>query len=111
MEIISEHVAGTTVVYLRGEIKSTTSGEVMDYLVDLVEGGETNLLLNLENVAFISSAGLRSILVASKLLKNSNGQMAICDANDAVKKVLETSGFTSLVTCYADEKTAMDALS
>ena len=77
MEITTEQVAGITVVYLRGEIKSSTSGEVMDSLVDLVKGGATKLLLNMKDVGFISSAGLRSILVASKLLKNSGGQMRL----------------------------------
>jgi len=65
---------------------STTSGEVMDALVDLVQGEENKLLLNIKDVSFISSAGLRSILVAAKLLQNSDGQMRICSANESVKK-------------------------
>lgn len=109
MEITTEQVAGITVVYLRGEIKSSTSGEVMDSLVDLVKGGATKLLLNMKDVGFISSAGLRSILVASKLLKNSGGQMRLCNANETVAKVLETSGFTSLVNMHSDESKAMAA--
>lgn len=109
MEITTEEVAGITVVYLRGEIKSSTSGEVMDSLVDLVKGGATKLLLNMKDVGFISSAGLRSILVASKLLKNSGGEMRLCDANETVTKVLETSGFTSLVNMHSDVSEAMAA--
>ena len=109
MEINTKEVAGVTFVSLQGEIKSTTSGEVMDALVGLVKGGSDKLLINLEGVNFISSAGLRSILVAAKLLKNSNGQMRICGANDSVRKVLETSGFTNLVALYADESEALAA--
>lgn len=109
MEITTNDVAGITVVYLRGEIKSTTSGEVMDSLVGLVKGGATKLLLNVKDVDFISSAGLRSILVASKLLKNSGGELRICSANESVAKVLETSGFTSLVSMDSDESAAMAA--
>ena len=109
MEIRTNEVAGITFVYLKGEIKSTTSGEVMDSLVNLVKGGADKLLLNIKGVDFISSAGLRSILVAAKLLKNSNGQMKICGANESVKKVLETSGFTSLVSLYPNENEALAA--
>ena len=109
MEIRTNEVAGITFVYLKGEIKSTTSGEVMDSLVNLVKGGADQLLLNIKGVDFISSAGLRSILVAAKLLKNSNGQMKICGANESVKKVLETSGFTSLVSLYPNENEALAA--
>lgn len=109
MEINTNEVAGVTFVKLKGDIKSTTSGEVMDALVGLVKGGSNKLLINLEGVDFISSAGLRSILVAAKLLKNSNGQMRICGANESVRKVLETSGFTSLVALYTDESEALAA--
>lgn len=73
------------------------------------KGGSNKLLINLEGVDFISSAGLRSILVAAKLLKNSNGQIRICGANESVRKVLETSGFTSLVALYTDESEALAA--
>ena len=109
MEINTNEVAGVTFVSLKGDIKSTTSGEVMDALVGLVKGGSDKLLINLEGVDFISSAGLRSILVAAKLLKNSNGQMRICGAKESVRKVLETSGFTSLVALYTDESEALAA--
>lgn len=109
MEIATNEVAGVTFVHIRGEIMSTTSGEVMDTLVGLVQGGANKLLLNVKGVSFISSAGLRSILVAAKLLQNSDGQMRICSANESVKKVLETSGFTSLVSLYPDEEKALAA--
>jgi len=109
MQITTNEVAGVTFVNLVGELKSTTSGEVMDALVGLVQNGENKLLLDIKEVSFISSAGLRSILVAAKLLKNSSGQMNICNANESVKKVLETSGFTSLVSHYSDEEEALAA--
>lgn len=109
MKITTNEVAGVTFVNISGEIMSTTSGAVMDVLVDLVQGGKNKLLLNIKDVSFISSAGLRSILVAAKLLQNSDGQMRICSANDSVKKVLETSGFTSLVRLYPDENEALAA--
>ena len=109
MKITTNEVAGVTFVNISGEIMSTTSGAVMDVLVDLVQGGKNKLLLNIKDVSFISSAGLRSILVAAKLLQNSDGQMRICSANDSVKKVLETSGFTSLVRLYLDENEALAA--
>jgi anti-anti-sigma factor len=109
MEITTNEVAGITVVYICGEIKSTTAGEVMDSLVDLVKGGVTKLLVNVKDVEFISSAGLRSILVASKLLKNTGGELRLCNANETVAKVLETSGFTSLVSMHSDESAAIAA--
>jgi anti-anti-sigma factor len=109
MEITTKEVSGINVVYLRGDINSATSGQVMDSLVNLAQSGVKNILLNLKDVEFISSAGLRSILVASKLLKNADGELRICNTNELVAKVLETSGFTSLVRIHSDESTAIAA--
>lgn len=109
MDITTNEIAGVTFVNLSGEIKSTTSGEVMDHLVELVKNGSTRMLLDIKGVSFISSAGLRSILVAAKLIKNSHGQMNICNANESVRKVLETSGFSTLVKLYTTEKEALAA--
>ena len=111
MKIDIKKLEDVTVVYLSGDIKSTTSGEVMDKLVEVVQGGTVKMLININEVDFISSAGLRSLLVASKLLQKSNGQMKICNANDSVKRILETSGFTNLISLYPDENEALNAFS
>jgi anti-sigma B factor antagonist len=81
----------------------------MDALVNLVKGGVVRLLVNVKDVAFISSADLRSILVASKLIEGSRGELRICNANESVTNVLETSGFTSLVSIHSDESEAIAA--
>ncbi len=68
-------------------------------------------MLNVKNLEYMSSAGLRVILTAAKLLQASAGEMKICQANGVVKEVLETSGFNSLVNMYDDEKDAVAAFS
>lgn len=61
------------------------------------------VLLNLEELDYISSAGLRSILVAAKLLKSARGEMRICHPNEVVAEVLETSGFHNLLRVHDTE--------
>lgn len=109
MKITTKDFAGITVVYLAGELGSTTSGQVMDDLVGRVKGGANRIVLNLEDLTFLSSAGIRSILVAAKLLQNADGEMRICNASESVRKVLETTGFTSLVKLDSDESHAVSS--
>ena len=66
---------------------------------------------HVNNLEYLSSAGLRVILTAAKLLQAAAGEMKICQANGVVKDVLEMSGFDSLVHMYDDEKDAVAAFS
>lgn len=68
-------------------------------------------MLNLKELEFISSAGPRSILVPEKFLKSSNGKLLACEAGETVRNILETFGFTTLVSLHKDESDALSALS
>ena len=110
MKIGKRQVDGITVVTLDGRLDSSTSGEVMDQLSGFVNAGATRMILNLESLIYISSAGLRSILVAAKLIKTLNGDMRMCEASGLVAQILETCGFSNLVKIDAHEEDSIKAL-
>ena len=110
MKIGKRQVDGITVVILDGRLDSSASGEVMDQLSGLVNAGATRMILNLESLTYISSAGLRSILVAAKLTKTLNGDMRMCEASDLVSQILETCGFSNLIKIDAHEEDSIKAL-
>ena len=107
MEIKTSEADGITFVRMSGRLTSTTSGPAYDELVRVAQSGTKKVVINLRELDFIASSGLRSILVAAKLLKGSQGEIRICEANETVRKVLETSGFDSLIRLCADEKQAV----
>jgi anti-sigma B factor antagonist len=109
MKIDQRQVDGVTVVSLSGRLDSATSGEVMDHLNALVNGGATKLVLNLKDLAYISSAGLRSIFVAAKLTKSLNGDMRLCEPSGLVSKILEASGFANLIKIDSHEGQSLEA--
>ena len=69
----------------------------------------TELLINLENLAFISSAGLRLILQTEKLVRGRNGALKVCGATGVVKEVMDISGFDNLLDLHDDETSALDS--
>ena len=69
----------------------------------------TKLLLNLENLVFISSAGLRLILKTAKLVHGRNGDLKVCGATGVVKEVMEISGFDSLLDLHDNVATVLDS--
>jgi anti-sigma B factor antagonist len=109
MKIEARNVDDVLVVDMSGTLDSTSSGEAGDRIVDIAKGEHRKVLLNLENVDYVSSAGLRVILRGAKLLQVNRGELKICNANTLVKSVLETSGFNSLIKVYNTEQDAYSA--
>ena len=110
LTITRREADGITLVDIAGRLDSSVSGQVMDQLNDIVATGVTRLVINLAHVNYISSAGLRSILVAAKLLKSASGEMRLCQPNDFVKRTLEDSGFANLIRIDEDESQSIAAL-
>jgi len=102
-------VSDALVVDMVGRLDSRTSGRASTELNQIAQGGDRKVLLNVEGLEYVSSAGLRTIMVAAKLLQVNGGAAKICPANATVKHVMEVSGFNSLLHLYETEDTALAA--
>ena len=109
MEINTRQVGDVVVVDVVGRLESRTAGYASTELTRIAQGGPGKVLLNAERLEYISSAGLRAILVAAKLLQVHNGSAKICRANATVRRVMEVSGFNSLLHLYDTEEAALAA--
>ena len=109
MKIETRKVYDVLVVDMSGTLDSTSSGEAGDRIVEIAKGEHRRVLLNLDKVDYVSSAGLRVILRGAKLLQVNRGELKICRANSLVQDVLETSGFNSLIKVYGTEQEAFSA--
>jgi anti-anti-sigma factor len=109
MKIETRKVYDVLVVDMSGRLDSRTSGESGDRIVQIAQGGDKRVLLNLDKLDYVSSAGLRVIVTGAKLLHGKRGELKICNAKGGVKSVLETSGFDSLIKLYDTEKEAIAA--
>lgn len=109
MNISTRPLEGVLVVDMEGRLDSHTAGYGNDEMVRIIKGEHKDVLINLAKLEFITSAGLRVLLLTAKLLQTSGGKLKLCAANQFVKDVLETSGFTSLIALYATEADAVGA--
>jgi anti-anti-sigma factor len=67
------------------------------------EGGD-KLLVNLKELEYISSAGLRVLLVVAKRMQQKGGKVCLCCLADNVKEVFEISGFSSIFKIFESEE-------
>ena len=111
MEISTRKVNDVLVVDMAGRLVTQTSGYASDEMVKIAKSGNSKVVLNLDKLEYVSSAGLRVILTAAKLLQTFDGEMKICHTNGVVKEVMEISGFKSLLHMYDSENDALAAFS
>jgi anti-sigma B factor antagonist len=97
MEIIEENQSGINVFKLNGRLDSNTSQGFEKKIFQAIDDGSKSMIIDFKNLEYISSAGLRVILKATKALKREEGKMMLCDMQDYVKEVFEIAGFDSFL--------------
>ena len=79
-----------------GRLDTTTSPELEALLKESLEG-VTALTFDFAGLEYISSAGLRVLLAAQKLM-NGKGTMKVLHVNDVIKEIFEVTGFNDILT-------------
>src|SRR5262245_24145048 len=107
MQIKTRESYEVLVVDIEGKLDTSTSGYAYDEMVRIAKSGNKKILVNLKGLAYVSSAGLRVLLTAAKLLQTSGGQLKFCEPTDSVGQALAISGFNSLLSVHATEGDAI----
>ena len=87
---------GNAVFALEGRLDTNTSPELEKELREALPGVNA-LELDFEKLDYISSAGLRVLLAAQKLM-NQQGEMKVTNVNETIMEVFEVTGFTDILT-------------
>ncbi|MCX5853171.1 MAG: STAS domain-containing protein [Deltaproteobacteria bacterium] len=109
MEIKTKKEKNTVIVSVKGRMDAVTSPEFEKSLSTLIAAGENDFLINLHQLEYISSAGLRSILTVAKLLKTKDGKILFAALQGPVKDVFNISGFGAIFKIHETEEEALKA--
>jgi anti-sigma B factor antagonist len=107
MNITTTTVDGVTLVRLDGDLDTTSSPLAQDAINQIIDDGAKQLLVNLENVSFVSSTGLRVLLSTAKRLGSEAGSLKISNLNETVNEVFEISGFITILNVFPTEEDAL----
>lgn len=97
MEIKKTNHEGTVTLSLSGRLDTLTSGRLGEEIEKVFQEGKANLILDFETLDYISSAGLRILLMAQKKVNETGTEMIIINTNENVREVFEMTGFTSIL--------------
>ena len=103
MDIIKEIAKSEMTIRLRGRLETTTAPKLEEVVENELDDIMT-LIINMENVEYVSSAGLRILLGAEKKMKARSGKLIVEHIPDAVMDVFKITGFDKVLTLRCSGK-------
>jgi anti-sigma B factor antagonist len=109
VEIEVKSLKKVEVVKLSGKIDSSNASDFDNTLKDLLSNGRRNLVLDMSNLEYMSSAGLRAIVAALKSARSRGGDVVVAEPSERMVDTLKLVGFQSLFKQYDNVLDAVDA--
>jgi anti-sigma B factor antagonist/stage II sporulation protein AA (anti-sigma F factor antagonist) len=107
LEIAVEEIDKKVVIRLTGRLDAATT-PLLERRVDaLLEEGKVKILVDFENVDYLSSAGMRLLLAATKKCKAKKGSFALFGATDEAMEIIKMAGFDKILLLFRTEKDAL----
>jgi anti-sigma B factor antagonist len=100
MEIITAQEDGKNILQVKGRLDATTSPSLEKELLTLLDSGEKDFIADLSGLEYISSVGLRILLMVMKKARAAGGKLAVSSLTEHVQEVFEIAGFTSILPIY-----------
>ena len=112
MDVTIERQDGVLSVRVVGRIDSSNAYEFERALKTVIADNARAVLMDFEKLSYISSAGLRIVLLTAKSLRMQDARFALCSLSNQIQEVFEISGFDTIITIRqsrADALTFLDA--
>ncbi len=110
MEVHTEREGGALIARAVGRIDGANAREFENALQATLGKHDSALILDMQSLSYISSAGLRVILMAAKVLQRRGGKFVVCSLSDSINEVFEISGFNRVIPTHATRSEAVAAL-
>jgi anti-anti-sigma factor len=94
LKLVEGVIEDVTILEAHGRLDSTTAQEFSDRLIALVHAGRSAIVVDLKNIAYISSAGFHVLLIAKRAAAEKRSKLALCGVIGEVKKLFEIGDFT-----------------
>ena len=110
MNVRWEQKDGTTVARIEGRIDSANILVFQRALESSLDPDARNVVVDFEKVVFMSSAGLRVVLVLGKQLRKRGAKLAVCSLSAPIREIFAVSNFDRILPTHSSETQAIDAL-
>lgn len=108
MDIQVEKYDHTTVILIDGQLNAATTSQIQDQVLASARDGR-RILLDMSGVTYLSSAGLRMLLLLYRRIHDTHGLMALAGLSEEVSDVMSITGFLDLFTVYNSRNDGLTA--
>lgn len=110
-ELRAEVFEHTLVISVAGRVDGMNTHQFRGGLEQNIQDyGGPSIVLDLEDLSYISSAGLRSILLVAESLSLQSKKLALCSLPRSVLEVIQVTGFDNIINVYVSRSSALDAV-
>jgi anti-anti-sigma factor len=109
MELFVRNSGSVTVIQINGTVDGLTADELLNTMSTQVKDGRSRLVADCTCLEYTSSAGLRALLGTVKQARQHGGDLRLAGVQSPVLKVLELSGFTTIIKQYPDVARAVSS--
>lgn len=102
----SDETEDVWVLEARGRIDANLAPELETHLETLLAAGHSRLIVDFQRVSYISSSGLKALLIALRAARQNAGDVKLCALNHRVHEVVTISGFHKIFDIYRTESEA-----
>ncbi|GMN90373.1 STAS domain-containing protein [Francisella sciaenopsi] len=106
----SNEESNILIICLNGELNSASCNKFNETIKELSVDKKNNLILDFSKLSYLSSAGLRSLIIIFKDISIDNKKMLILKPSSLVREVLRVSGFIKLIPVCENFEEAKDQL-
>jgi anti-anti-sigma factor len=100
VDISEDRKADFAILTLSGKLDATTAKTFEEKIVGTINSGMQRLVVDLSQLDYVSSSGLRVLLLAAKRLQATDGKMVLCGLQDHIRQVFDLAGFSSILSVY-----------
>jgi len=107
MEINEKKTESCIIIGIVGRLDTTNYGILEKKLKDLIDGRQYRILVDCSKMDYVSSSGLRILLMTLKSISQTNGKFVLCSLQENIKEIFEISGFNSIFEIYPTQVEAL----
>jgi stage II sporulation protein AA (anti-sigma F factor antagonist) len=101
---------GVLTLTLKGRLDADGTDKLAALLAGYIDRGERRVVLDLSAVDYISSVGLRALMLAAKRLAPLGGRIVLCAPRPQIRQLLDVAGFTSMFSIAASRDEAAERM-
>ncbi len=108
IDVTEERDGSALVLIPIGRLDSANARSFESIVTDRIGNGEQHLIVDFSRLTFISSSGMRVLLIAAKKLHASEGKIVLCSMQDHIEEVFRISGFDQIIPIRNSRQAALE---